>query len=280
MLSFLLHSLVISNTFITPNSTHEWYINQKYDIQWDLKETVNIQMQLFDIKSQKWVSHFGDDSHFLSTIIDKDTQYFNWEIPAFLSSFWEYPKRITAKSLETDKTFNSDNFTIPGLTINQIPDITGNSLNINWNTNHKNFPYQVFLLKPDTTFFNFNKDINIQILSNQVIDTNFNWNNINIKETTSFKIGVICGSNLTWGISNQFKIIRTTTSTTTTPTQTTTTTKTQTTTTTKTHTTTTTKTQTTTTTKTHTTTTTKTHTTTTTKTQTTSTITSTTKTQK
>ena len=273
MFIFFALCLASRTPIASPDLNDVWFINSNYKIEWNLNETVNVKLELYDSSNLSWNSHIQNNYHFLSTIIEKHTQYYDWHIPSIMSMYWEYPKRISLTSLETDNVYNSPEFIIPGISVDSVDTVYGDSLNISWKTNCDYRPYNIYLLRTNTNYFNYLYQNPVYTIMTNVDKTNYLWKNIPVKTSDSFIIGVSCGSNLAWGLSNTFDIIRTTTTTTTTITDTTTT-KTDTTTTTITDTTTTT--TTTTTTKTDTTTTPTDTTTTTTKTDTTTTITDTT----
>jgi len=221
-----------SRTPITsPDLNDVWFINSNYKIEWNLNETVNVKLELYDSSNLSWNSHIQNNYHFLSTIIEKHTQYYDWHIPSIMSMYWEYPKRISLTSLETDNVYNSPEFIIPGISVDSVDTVYGDSLNISWKTNCDYRPYNIYLLRTNTNYFNYLYQNPVYTIMTNVDKTNYLWENIPVKTSDSFIIGVSCGSNLAWGLSNTFDIIRTTTTTTTTITDTTTTTITDTTTT-------------------------------------------------
>ena len=216
MLQFLLANLIFSNYVISPNKTDIWHINHKYDISWDINDTVNVRLELFDNDNSQWVTHFGNNYHFLSTIVDEDTKKLKWEVPTYLTEYWMNSKRIVVSSLTNQLSYYSDNFTIPGITINEIPNINRESHLIEWNTNHKNHPFSLHLFDTSVNYFNLLLTNPIMTINDNLTKQYYNWSDIPYFTGTDnkYRIGVSCDNNLTWGLSNAFEIIRTTTTTT------------------------------------------------------------------
>ena len=216
MLQFLLANLIFTNYVISPNKTDIWHINHKYDISWDINDTVNVRLELFDNDNSQWVTHFGNNYHFLSTIVDEDTKKLKWEVPTYLTEYWMNSKRIVVSSLTNQLSYYSDNFTIPGITINEIPNINRESHLIEWNTNHKNHPFSLHLFDTSVNYFNLLLTNPIMTINDNLTKQYYNWSDIPYFTGTDnkYRIGVSCDNNLTWGLSNVFEIIRTTTTTT------------------------------------------------------------------
>ena len=80
-----------------PNSSSVLFGGNTYPIQWDNNALVNIRLEMYDSASG-WVSHV-QENHFLSVIVDQNTQEYNWYAPQYLSTYWQNPYRIKLTEL-------------------------------------------------------------------------------------------------------------------------------------------------------------------------------------
>jgi hypothetical protein len=210
---------LIQTSFITPNSESVWYPSQTYDIEWSNRGIVHLQLELFENNS--WSSHLVPDEefHFLSVISDHDIGSYSWTIPSYLSEFWKLEKRIKMTDLTTNTINYSENFTIVGLSVNDLNSMiyATSIVNITWNSNSDSSDYNVYLLPQSTNYYNYLVEGPIDVISNNLNKSSCQWQ-VPLEIDGNYKIGVSTSNNLTWAISNQFTIDTLTSSPTTTPT--------------------------------------------------------------
>ena len=210
---------LIQTSFITPNSESVWYPSQTYDIEWSNRGIVHLQLELFENNS--WSSHLVPDEefHFLSVISDHDIGSYSWTIPSYLSEFWKLEKRIKMTDLTTNTINYSENFTIVGLSVNDLNSMiyATSMVNITWNSNSDSSDYNVYLLPQSTNYYNYLVEGPIDVISNNLNKSSCQWQ-VPLEIDGNYKIGVSTSNNLTWALSNQFTIDTLTSSPTTTPT--------------------------------------------------------------
>ena len=210
---------LIQTSFISPNSESIWYPSQTYDIEWSNRGIVHLQLELHE--NNTWSSHLVPDEefHFLSVISDHDIGSYSWTIPSYLSEFWKLEKRIKMTDLTTNTINYSENFTIVGLSVNDLNSMiyATSIVNITWNSNSDSSDYNVYLLPQSTNYYNYLVEGPIDVISNNLNKTSCQWQ-VPLEIDGNYKIGVSTANNLTWAISNQFTIDTLTSSPTSTPT--------------------------------------------------------------
>ena len=162
---------------------------------------------------------YSNEFHFLSVISDHDIGSYSWTIPSYLSEFWKLEKRIKMTDLTTNTINYSENFTIVGLSVNDLNSMiyATSIVNITWNSNSDSSDYNVYLLPQSTNYYNYLVEGPIDVISNNLNKSSCQWQ-VPLEIDGNYKIGVSTSNNLTWAISNEFIIDTLTTSPTTTPT--------------------------------------------------------------
>ncbi|VVU95448.1 hypothetical protein CPAV1605_1199 [seawater metagenome] len=222
----LLNMKFVNSEVISPINGDVWNAGSRQTISWNNAESDNLHISLRIFYNNQWNQHDSYHNDFLSLTVDSHLEVYRWDIPFFLSTYWEYPMKVILTELNDGNTTNimeSGVFRIPGITIeNPIKDVIYNSdeiINISWkqfNANNKTISLydsnvNIYSIETLTPIFN---------LANNCNSTHFIWiPGFNSEYDDYFKI-VVRDINNVIGISDQFYLQLITTTPTSTPTRT------------------------------------------------------------
>jgi len=199
--------------FLQPNANSICRSGELCPINWNTPTNGHLQLEMK--LNDTWSSVVDGEHHFLSIIVDETTQHYDWQVPWYLTTFWENPKRIVLTDMITKEQEYSDEFLVPGISFHT--QIT-NSLYptqqevIEWSSNEPNGTLFGMILGNYGTVVPF-------ILSN---NETFTWNVSNYPNE-NVELKLLANNEQTYAYSNTFTILPATTTTTTTTTITTTT---------------------------------------------------------
>ena len=167
---------LIVGSIITPNSTSVWSVNHTNRISWDNPGTMHVQLEMLDTE---WKSTI-DGISFLTAI--SDNLYYDWNIPTFMSQYWEFPKRIKLTDLQDNNYIYSDIFNTTGLKINQINN-NPEYIFMEWTTNSMNKIYNIYLYPNSTNYFSFKlDDVPIETISLNYNNNKISWSTKDVVE--------------------------------------------------------------------------------------------------
>ena len=119
--------------FIQPNSSTTVFGGTQQTLMWNNNNTINLNFEL-NINGT-W--NDDDGNNFLSIIVDSHINSYDWNVPLYISHYWNSVARLKLTQLNDNRIFYSDNFTIAGITVDNIDPIlySDSRLNISWASN-------------------------------------------------------------------------------------------------------------------------------------------------
>lgn len=110
LFNYLFYSMLL-----LPNSSTVCKGSDKCPIIWDNPIDGHIEMQL--ASNNSWTSETDDGKSYLSVIVDRTTNQYDWLVPQYITQTWEQPKRVVLANLDDSQHYYSDEFTIYGVTM-------------------------------------------------------------------------------------------------------------------------------------------------------------------
>lgn len=191
---------------LLPNSSTICKGSDKCPIVWDNPIDGHIEIQI--ATNNSWTSETDDGKSYLSVIVDRTTNQYDWLVPQYITQTWEQPKRVVLANLDDSQHYYSDEFTISGVTMytglsTQITSST--HVPISWKSN-------------DNTTFGIYLTNGIDIIETIEMPTlpqnhTYLWE-VPYIPTQDMNIMVRSYDNMTYDISPRFQIATTTTPTT------------------------------------------------------------------
>ena len=199
-------SALASGQILVPNSSTTLFGGTPQTLEWDNNNTINLKLEL-NINGT-W--NDDDDNHFLSIIVDSHINSYDWNVPLYISQYWNSIARLKLTQLSDNRVFYSDNFTIAGITVDNIDTLvySDSSLNISW-TSNLDQPYNIYLYDNYTTYYNIEPYYRspIYTIIRGVVYQNYSWYIINGINFTNVRLAVISNDGITVGLSNTFSIM-------------------------------------------------------------------------
>lgn len=197
--------------FLQPSAESICRAGEICPIDWNTSTNGHLELELKI--NNTWDSIVDNQHHFLSIIVDESTQHYDWQVPWYLTTFWEHPKRMVLTDLVTKEKTYSSQFLVPGVAFQNS--ITSSLYpeqiqTIEWVTN-----------EPNNTLFSMNLEGSTDygqvvpfILTN---NETFEWNVSNYPDP-NVRLKILAKDVQTYGYSNTFAILESTTTTITTTT--------------------------------------------------------------
>ena len=216
----IIHSIInylFYSSLVLPSNETVCKGNTLCPIEWDSPLHGHIELQLAENNS--WSSTTDIGKSFLSVIVDESSTSYEWDVPQYITQFWQQPKRVVLADLESGEHFYSDNFTITGITLET--DMSGylnsqTTLPITWSSNDNSQSFGIYMIE-DNTIIETIEDANLPA------NYTYYWD-VPYKPNINFSLLIRSSDNNTFVRSSNFEILATTTLTTTATTSTTATT--------------------------------------------------------
>lgn len=188
---------------LLPNSSTVCKGSENCPIVWDNPIDGHIEMQV--ASNNSWKSQTDDGKSYLSIIVDRTTNEYNWLVPQYITQTWEHPKRVVLANLDDSQHYYSDEFTISGVTMytglsTQITSST--HVPISWKSN-ENTTFGIYL----TNGVNIIETIEMPTLPQ---NHSYLWE-VPYMPSQDMNIMVRSYDNMTYDISPRFQIATTTT---------------------------------------------------------------------
>ena len=199
-------SAFASGQFIQPNSSTTVFGGTQQTLMWNNNNTINLNFEL-NINGT-W--NDDDGNNFLSIIVDSHINSYDWNVPLYISHYWNSVARLKLTQLNDNRIFYSDNFTIAGITVDNIDShvYSDSRLNISWGSNVEQ-TYNIYLYDDNTSYYNVDpyNSSPVYTIINGVVDQNYSWYITNGLNFTNVRLAVISNDGITVGLSNIFTIM-------------------------------------------------------------------------
>ncbi len=194
-----------SGQIIVPNSSTTIFGGTLQTLEWNNANTINLKLEL----NMNGTWNDDDDNHFLSIIVDSHINSYDWNVPLYISQYWSNIARLKLTQLSDNRVFYSDNFTIAGITVDNIDIIvySDTNLNISW-TSNLDQTYNIYLYDNYTTYYNIDPYFRqpVHTIISDVENKNYSWYIRNGINFTDVRLAVINNNGITVGLSNIFSI--------------------------------------------------------------------------
>lgn len=203
MLATLFNYLFYSSLILPSNETI-CKGNSICPIVWETPMHGHIEIQMDD--NNTWSSTTDIGKSFLSVIVDESSTTYEWDVPQYITQFWEQPKRVVLADLESGEHYYSENFTITGITLET--DISGplnsqTTLPITWSSNDNSQSFGVYMMQDNSI---------IETIEDTILPANYTYYwNVPYKPNIDFSLLIRSSDNKTFVRSGNFQILTTTT---------------------------------------------------------------------